>query len=161
VDKDTKIGEEKVSLNYASGPYLYEGSNEFAVMYQENDKHIYKKIIYSLPNSTTNVLINDIYNKVELSTFLADGRILVKIAQRFLLFDPEGTFTDEIEFEDLREEREAEAEADEQKRKIKIQADKLDKQLKKSQTEKPGFNLNWGKINSKANDKAVSQEERA
>ena len=78
------------------------------------------------------MLINDIDSKVELSTFLVDGRILIKIAQRFMLFDPEGTFIDEIEFEDLREEREAEAEADEQKRKIKIQADKLDKQLKKS-----------------------------
>ena len=80
VDKDTKIGEEKVSLNYASGPYLYEGSNEFAVMYQENDKHIYKKIIYSLPNSTTNVLINDIDDKVNMSTFRSDGKILLKVA---------------------------------------------------------------------------------
>jgi len=57
------------------------------------------------------VLINDIDQKVDMSTFLEDGKILVKIGQRFLLFDENGAFVDEIEFEDLREEREAEADA--------------------------------------------------
>ena len=95
-----------------------------------------------------------------MSTFMEDGKILVKIGQRFLLFDENGAFVDEIEFEDLREEREAEADAAEQKRKIKLQADKLDKQLKKSQTDKPGLNLNWDKINSTAQEKMQKKEDR-
>ena len=44
-----------------------------------------------------------------MSTFLSDGKILLKIAERFLLFDEKGVFIDEIQFEDLREEREADA----------------------------------------------------
>jgi len=40
-----------------------------------------------MPDNKTNVLINDIDKKVDLSTFLQDGKILVKIAHRFLLFD--------------------------------------------------------------------------
>lgn len=55
-----------------------------------------------------------------MSTFLEDGKILIKIGQRFILFNENGAFIDEIEFEDLREEREAEADAAEQKRKIKL-----------------------------------------
>ena len=48
-----------------------------------------------------------------MSTFISndenDSLILVKCAQRFMLFESEhGNFLDEVEFEDLREERESE-----------------------------------------------------
>ena len=55
-----------------------------------------------------------------MSTFINDGDkdyILVKCAQRYLLFDSfEGGFLDEIEFEDLREEKEADLRILEQKK---------------------------------------------
>jgi len=51
--QDLKIGsKEKKVLTYASGPFVYQGSNEFACMYRENDEYVYRQIIYSLPDST-------------------------------------------------------------------------------------------------------------
>ena len=79
----------------------------------------YRQIIYSLPDNKTNILINDIDDKVDMSTFLTKDRILLKLAQRFLLFDKDGAFIDQIEFEDLREEKEAEVKNEEKKRKLK------------------------------------------
>jgi hypothetical protein len=49
-----------------------------------------------VPDNKTNVLINDIDEKVDMSTFLDDGKIMVKIADRFLLFDSNGGFMDQI-----------------------------------------------------------------
>jgi hypothetical protein len=57
-------------LAYANGPFIYKGSSEFANVYQENDKYRFRKIIYSLPDNKTNVLINDIDDKVDMSTFI-------------------------------------------------------------------------------------------
>ena len=58
-----------------------------------------------MPDSKTNVLISDINGKVDMSTFLHNGNILIKIAHRYLLFDSDGGFIDQIEFKSLREER--------------------------------------------------------
>lgn len=40
-----------------------------------------------MPDSKTNVLLNDHDDKVDMTTFLSDGNILLRIAQRFMLFD--------------------------------------------------------------------------
>ena len=140
--KDLKIsGSEKKSYVYASGPFVYLGSSEFVNVYQQNDSYIYRQKIYSLPDNKTSVLINDIDNKVDMSTFLHDGKIMVKIAQRYMLFDKNGEFIDQIDFEDLRAERE---------KNLKLQAhytkinDKMDKGMKKH-----GNKVNWGLMNQK------------
>jgi hypothetical protein len=43
-------------------------------------------------------LVNDVQKKVDLSTFLSDGNILVRVLYRFLVFDCDGAFIDEVEF---------------------------------------------------------------
>ena len=58
-----------------------------------------------MPDNKTNVLVPDINNKCDMSTFLEDGKIMVKIASRFLLFHSNGSFIDQIEFKEMREER--------------------------------------------------------
>lgn len=91
---EQKVGGETKLLRYASGPFIYEGSSEFVIVYQENDSYVYKQMIYSLPTNKTNILVNDIDKKVDMSTFLEEGMILVKIAHRYLLFDKNGGFID-------------------------------------------------------------------
>ena len=45
-------------------------------------------------------LINDYLNWVDMSTFLEDGKILVKNRRRFMVFTNNGNFIDEVEFND-------------------------------------------------------------
>jgi hypothetical protein len=45
-------------------------------------------------------LINDYLNWVDMSTFLEDGKILVKNRRRFMVFTSNGNFIDEVEFND-------------------------------------------------------------
>jgi len=49
-------------------------------------------------------LIGDYTKKAELSTFLASGEILLKVGERFMIFDKQGNFKDEVEYQDLKEE---------------------------------------------------------
>ena len=53
---------------------------------------------YQFPDSTQISLINDHDNKIEFTTFMDDGKILMKVGHRFCLFDSDGVFMDEIEF---------------------------------------------------------------
>jgi hypothetical protein len=39
-------------------------------------------------------------NWVDMSTFLNDGKILIKIRRRFMVFNINGEFIDEVEFDD-------------------------------------------------------------
>ena len=66
-----------------------------------------------------------------------------------MLFDKNGAFIDQIEFEDLRAEREKEAENLKlQKHYTKIN-DKMDKGMKKH-----GNKVNWGLMNQKSQEKS-------
>lgn len=56
-----------------------------------------------LPDNKDIKLLRDFDNKVEMATFLESGKILVKIGNRFMVFDEYGVFIDEAEFKDLRE----------------------------------------------------------
>lgn len=46
------------------------------------------------------MLINDFLNWVDMSTFLENGKILVKIRRRFMIFTGDGAFIDEVTFND-------------------------------------------------------------
>ena len=46
------------------------------------------------------MLINDFLNWVDMSTFLENGKILVKIRRRFMIFTGDGNFIAETEFND-------------------------------------------------------------
>jgi hypothetical protein len=50
-------------------------------------------------------LVADFDQKVEFTTFLATGNILLKTANRYMIFDPTGEFIDEVEFSDIRKEQ--------------------------------------------------------
>tara|TARA_B110000285_G_C15032107_1_gene567330 strand:+ start:768 stop:944 length:177 start_codon:yes stop_codon:yes gene_type:complete len=52
------------------------------------------------PDSTSRVIINDYLNFVDMSTFLEDGKILIKIRRRYMVFTCNGAFIDEAQFDD-------------------------------------------------------------
>jgi hypothetical protein len=52
------------------------------------------------PDSTSKVIINDYQNFVDMSTFLEDGKILIKIRRRYMVFTSNGAFLDEAQFDD-------------------------------------------------------------
>lgn len=56
---------------------------------------------YQKPDSSKYPLLNDLQETVDLSTFLSDGRILLKSGYRFYIFDKDGNFIDEIDFTDV------------------------------------------------------------
>jgi len=68
-------------------------------------RHKYKSRIYLRPDAKSTTLVADSQNVVEMTTFLENGEILLKIKNRFLLFTSTGDFTDEIEFKDLKDEQ--------------------------------------------------------
>lgn len=56
--------------------------------------------IYMKPDKTQKKLVNDFLNWVDMSTYLEDGKILIKIRRRFMIFTSDGAFIDEVEFND-------------------------------------------------------------
>ena len=58
------------------------------------------KIVY-LPNAYEKTIINDFQNGVDMSTFLANGNILLKIFHRFLIFSTDGAFISKVTFQEL------------------------------------------------------------
>jgi hypothetical protein len=56
-------------------------------------------IIYEKPDSAQKTLINDFMRLVDISSFLDDGKIFVKVLRRFMVFTKDGAFIDEIDFE--------------------------------------------------------------
>mgnify|MGYP006089676223 CR=1 FL=1 len=84
---------------YIKGPTEIQGSMRFFNVYQKK-KFSSFMIICQKPDSTTKTLINDYLNQVDMSTFLEDGKILMKIGKRFMVFTSNGAFIDETEFND-------------------------------------------------------------
>jgi len=54
--------------------------------------------LYQIPDSTAISLINNHDKKVDFTTFMEDGNILMKLGERFSMFNRDGIFMDEIEF---------------------------------------------------------------
>ena len=54
--------------------------------------------IFYLPDRTEKTLINDFQNLVDMSTFLENGNILLKIRSRYMIFTQKGHFIDEVSF---------------------------------------------------------------
>lgn len=57
--------------------------------------------IYEKPDSAQKTLINDFMHLVDVSTFLSDGKILVKALRRYMIFDEYGQYIDEVDFEPI------------------------------------------------------------
>lgn len=55
--------------------------------------------LFQLPNVVQKTLVNDRMNQVDMSTFMENGEILVKIGSRFLQFSAErGDFICQLKF---------------------------------------------------------------
>lgn len=55
------------------------------------------------PNSNQTSLIADFQDKCEMSTFMDNDNILIKVASRFVIFNKDSHFIDEVEFKDIRD----------------------------------------------------------
>ena len=77
---------------------LFFGTNRYYNIYSQ-DKFTAKMHIFRKPDSTSKIMINDHQNLVRMSTFVLDGKILIKISGRFLVFNSRGVFIDEVEFD--------------------------------------------------------------
>jgi hypothetical protein len=69
------------------------------VVYQQ-DKFTSKIRLFQKPDKTEKPLINDYLNWVDMSTFLDNGKIMIKIRRRFMIFTHDGAFIDEVDFND-------------------------------------------------------------
>ena len=54
--------------------------------------------VFQMPDSMHITMIQNKFDKVDLVTYLNDGRIFLKIGTRYMLFNDSGDFIDEIEF---------------------------------------------------------------
>ena len=95
------IKEDKSSdeVHYIDGPTRISGSNRFFDVFRTTKFKSFLRI-FQLPDKTQKTLINDFQNFVDMSTFLQNGNILVKIRRRFMLFTADGGFIEEISFDD-------------------------------------------------------------
>ena len=56
-------------------------------------------IIYEKPDSAQKTLINDFQHLVDISSFMDNGKIFVKLQRRFMIFTKDGVFIDEADFD--------------------------------------------------------------
>jgi hypothetical protein len=78
---------------------MMHGCEQFIVVYQYGQDYVYNMRLYQIPDSTSVSLINDHEHKINFTTFMDDGKILMNVGHRFSLFDRDGIFMDEIEFQ--------------------------------------------------------------
>ena len=83
---------------YVEGPKQIQGSSRFFNVYTTRDGSSVCIKIFIMPDRTQKTLMNDFQNLVDMSTFLPDGRILVRCRDRFLLFSENAVFIDEVKF---------------------------------------------------------------
>jgi hypothetical protein len=75
-------------------------SQRFINVYQV-DKFVSHIRLVLKPDSAHKVFLNDHSDWLDMSSFLDDGKILVKIRRRFMVFARDGAFIDEVEFNDF------------------------------------------------------------
>ena len=78
--------------------FQVKGSHQFALAFHVPNHQSYKLQVYQKPDNMNLTLIHDVEDAVQLVTWLDDGNILLKVGNRFLLFNDCGNFIDEIEF---------------------------------------------------------------
>ena len=83
---------------FSSGPFMYKGSAQYGCIYRYGTSYSYKQRIYQLPSSKSETLLCDSLKRVNMTTFLENGQILMKVDNRFMIFDKDGEFIDEVEF---------------------------------------------------------------
>ena len=94
------------NLEYVAGPYMIDHGNRFKLVVKDVKTNVYKFKNIRLPDNKAEFLLMCKYNPVNLSTFLNNGQILLQIEHRFMIYGKDGVFIDQIEFKEMREERE-------------------------------------------------------
>lgn len=97
VNSQSNIITEKFHL----GPIPNDGNNEFVVVYIDNVSFRIKTRFYQQPDSYDVSLLADYQKKVEFSTFIKTGEILLKIMDRYMIFDNTGNFIYQVVFDDI------------------------------------------------------------
>jgi hypothetical protein len=90
---------------FTIGPVQSKGSDEVHIVFKYSQKLIYKTLVILEPDSLVTTLVADFDEKVDFTTFMDNDRILLKIANRFMVFNNIGEFVDEVEFKDLQQEQ--------------------------------------------------------
>lgn len=75
------------------------GSSKFVNFYRMNKTKSFLKI-FQMPDSVQRTLVNDFLNRIDMSTFIEDSKILVKSGSRFLVFSSQGDFISGVHFND-------------------------------------------------------------
>lgn len=83
------------------GPLPVDGNNEFLVVYKNKQNFRIFTRFYQQPDSYDVSLIADYEKQCEFSTFLWSGDILLKIRDRYLVFDQTGRFVYQVNFTDI------------------------------------------------------------
>lgn len=78
-------------VKWFQGPILFVGSNQFGAVDRVRKFYAYLKVM-TLPDSTTKTIMIDNMNKIDMSTFLQTGDILIRCSHRYLIFDQDGFF---------------------------------------------------------------------
>lgn len=83
---------------FVEGPKLIKGSSRFFNIYTSPDSTYINARIFNMPDRTQKTLLNDVQNLVDMSSFLPDGKILVRCRDRFMLYTENAVFIDEVNF---------------------------------------------------------------
>lgn len=73
------------------------GSNQFFCVLRSGKYKSFIKLVQQ-PDKVAKTLVNDFQNYCDVSSFLENGNILVKCRRRYMIFTSEGSFIDEVEF---------------------------------------------------------------
>jgi hypothetical protein len=104
--------EARDTKQFVQGPYRgVDGSFTLVYKYGHQKQFYYSSRSYLLPDCQHQLLARDFGGKVDLTTFLHTGDILLKIGYRFMVFDQHGAFIDEAEFSDVRMEEQKQLQA--------------------------------------------------
>ena len=77
IEKQIETHDKVIKNTWMRGPFKFEGSNRFYNVYRKNKFETFMRIFY-LPDSTERTLCNDYQNGCDMSTFLQNGKIMVK-----------------------------------------------------------------------------------
>lgn len=106
-DKQLDTEENNDNLfQFHGGPFQVHGSNEFLVIYLNCKTMKSFARFFMHPDSNDKSLIADYENKCDLTTFLDNGDILLKIYNRFLVFDQDGGFIGRVKFYEIEQNKE-------------------------------------------------------
>lgn len=85
--------------HYVNGPIRMTASQRFFNVYQL-DKFVSHITILQRPDTAHEVILNDPFAWLDLSSYLDDGKILMKVRRRFMVFSCDGAFLSEVTFSD-------------------------------------------------------------